>query len=82
MKLHNIHVTPNIGKKVMTDLDFSKASSPNWIPVVVLQNCEPELSYVSTDLFNMSFEESCSPSCWKDSFVVPAFLVHLKQLEQ
>ena len=29
VKLHNIHVTPNIGKKVMTDLDFSKASSPN-----------------------------------------------------
>ena len=29
MKLHNTHVTPNIAKKVMTDLNFSKASGPN-----------------------------------------------------
>ena len=31
-------------KKVITNLDSSKASGPDCIPVVVLKNCEPELS--------------------------------------
>ena len=28
----------------LTDLDWSKASGPDFIPVVVLKNCELELS--------------------------------------
>ena len=39
-------------KKVITNLDTSKASGPDCIPVVVLKNCEPELSYVLAKLFN------------------------------
>ena len=31
---------------------LSKASGPNCIPVVVLKNCEPELSYILAELFN------------------------------
>ena len=46
MKLHNISVTPKMVKKVIMNLDLSKASGPDCIPVVVLKNCEPELSYV------------------------------------
>ena len=38
LKLHNISVTPKIVKKVKTNLDSSKASSPDCIPVVVLKN--------------------------------------------
>ena len=34
-KLHNISVTPKIVKKVITNLDLSKASGPDCIPVVV-----------------------------------------------
>ena len=45
LKLHNISVTPKMAKKVITSLDLSKASGPDCIPVVVLKNCEPELSY-------------------------------------
>ena len=41
-------------KKVVTNLDSSKASGPDCIPVVVLKNCEPELSYILTELFNVS----------------------------
>ena len=43
LKLHNISVTPKMVKKVIMNLDLSKASGPNCIPVVVLKNCESEL---------------------------------------
>ena len=43
-KLHNIYVTPTMVKKVITNLDLSKASDPDCIPVVALKNCEPVLS--------------------------------------
>ena len=33
--------------------DLSKASGPDCIPVVVLKNCEPELSYLLADLFRL-----------------------------
>ena len=43
------------------------------IPVVVLKNCEPELSYILVELFNKCLQESCFPDCWKVSLVVPVF---------
>ena len=61
-----------VGKVVM-NLDFSKASGPDCIPVVVLKNCEPELSYILAELFNKCLKESCFPDCWKVSSVVPVF---------
>ena len=33
--------------------DSSKASGSNCIPVVVLKNCELEVSYILSVLFNM-----------------------------
>ena len=50
-----------------------KASGPDCIPVVVLKNCEPELSYILAELFNKSLKESCFPDCWKVSWVLPVF---------
>ena len=44
LKLHNISITPKMVKKVITNLDLSKVSVPDCIPVVVLKYCEPELS--------------------------------------
>ena len=60
-------------KKVIMNLDSSRASSPDCIPVVDLNNCEPELSYILAELFHMCLKESCFPDCWKVSFVVPVF---------
>ena len=40
---------------------------------MVLKNCEPELSYILAELFNMCLKESCFPDCWKVSLVVPVF---------
>ena len=73
LKLHNISITPKMVKKIITNLDSSKVSSPDCIPVVVLKNCEPELSYILTKLFNKCLKESCFPDCWKVSSVVPVF---------
>ena len=55
------------------NLDSSKVSGPDCIPVVVLKICEPELLYILADLFNMCLKESCFPCCWKVSLVVPVF---------
>ena len=60
-------------KKVIKNLDLSKASGPDCIPVVVLKNCEPEFSYILAELFNKCLKESCFPDCWKVSSVVPVF---------
>ena len=60
-------------KKGIMNLYSSKASGPDCIPVVVLKNCEPELSYILAELFNMWLKESCFPDCWNVSSVVPAF---------
>ena len=60
-------------KKVKTKLGSSKASGPDGIPVAVLNNCEPKLSYILAELFNMCLKEFCFPDCWKISSVVPVF---------
>ena len=73
LKLHKISVIPKMVKKVIMNLDLSKASGPDCIPVVVVKNCEPELSYILAELFNMCLKESCFPDCWKASSVVPVF---------
>ena len=73
LKLHNISITPKMINKVITNLDSSKASGPDCIPVVVLKNCEPELSYILAKLFNNCLKESYFPDCWKVSLVAPVF---------
>ena len=73
LKLHNISVTPKMVKKVIMNINLLKASGPECIPVVVLKNCEPELSYILTKLFNKCLKESFFPHCWKVSLVVPVF---------
>ena len=60
-------------KKVITNLDSSKTSGPDCIPVVILKNCEPKLSYILVKIFNNCLKESCFPDCLKVSSVVPVF---------
>ena len=56
-------ITPNMVKKVIMNLDSSKASGADCIPVVVLKNCEPELSYLPAELFKKCLKKSCFPDC-------------------
>ena len=60
-------------KKVISNLDLSKVPGPDFIPVVVLKNREPELLYVLTEFFNKWLKGYCSPDCLKVSSVVPKF---------
>ena len=73
LKLHNISVTTKMNRTVVMNLDLSKASGSDCIPVVVLKNCESELSYILAELFNKCLKESCFPDCWKVSSVAPLF---------
>ena len=71
LKLHNISVTPKVVKKFIMNLDSSRASGPDCIPVVVLKNCESELSYILAKLINKCLKKFFFPDCWKVSSVVP-----------
>ena len=73
LKLHKIFVTPKMVEKVIMNIDLSKTSGPDCILVVVIKNCEPELSYILAELFDKCLKESCFPDCWNVSSVVPVF---------
>ena len=60
-------------KKVIMNLDLSKASGPDCIPVVVLKDCVREHFYILAELFNKCLKESCFSDCWKVSSVAPVF---------
>ena len=83
LKFHNISIIPKMVKKVITNLDSSKKSGPDWIPVVVLKNCEPELSYILTELSNMCLKESCFPDLLllKPTTLLVSFLWLVKSLK-
>ena len=55
------------------ELESSKATGPDKIPVVVLKNLSPELSPILAKLFNKCIQEECFPDCWKLSAVCPVF---------
>ena len=73
LKLHNISVTYQMVKKVITNLDLSKASCPDYIPVMFLKNYEPELWHILAECFSMCLKESYFPDWWKISSVFPVF---------
>ena len=73
LKLCNISITPKMIKKVITNIDSSKASGPDYIPVVILKNCQPEFSYILAELFNKCLKEFCFPDYWKISSVAYVF---------
>ena len=50
LKLHDISVTPKVVKRVIMKLDLSKPCRPDCIPMVVLKNCDTELSYILAEL--------------------------------
>ena len=60
-------------RSFILNLDSSKASGSHCTPVIVLKNCELDLSYILTELFNMCVKEFCFPDCWKVSSVVHVF---------
>ena len=55
------------------NLDLSKTSGLDCVSVVLLRNCEPELSDKLAKLFSKCLKEPCFPHCWKVLSVVPVF---------
>ena len=68
LKMLNVPVTTKLVKKALTNLDLSKVSATECIPV--LRKCEPK-TYIVSLFFNICLKESFFPDCWKFSFVVP-----------
>ena len=58
-------------QKIIFQLDSSKASGPDSIPVTVLQHCAPELSSILSKIFNLCLKTCTFPTCWKQAIVVP-----------
>ena len=73
VKLHSISVTLKIVKKVMTKFHSSKVSGSDCILVMVLKNCEPELSYIPAEVFSTCLMESSFWDSWKVLLVAPVF---------
>ena len=42
LEWHNIPVTLNMVMKVITNLDSSKVTDPDWFSVMALKNCDQE----------------------------------------
>ena len=73
LRLHNIFVNLKMVQKFVMNLDLSKASGSDCIPVVVLKKCKPKLSYILAQIFNKCLKESYFLDCWKFSPVVYIF---------
>ena len=69
--LSTIKVTVKQVRVFIDKLSTSKATDPDEIPVVVLNNTAPELAAILAKLFNRCFNEKCFPSSWKTSSVFP-----------
>ena len=72
-RLTSRKITARMVSHAIYDLDTCKATGPDRIPSIVLKMCSPELSPVLAKLYNKCLAESCFPSCWKSSAVVPVF---------
>ena len=72
-KLENFKVTAKEVSKLIKELDSSKATGPDGIPVIVLKHLSPELSPILAKLFNNCLKGKTFPSIWKTSMVCPVF---------
>ena len=70
LKLHNISVAPKMIKRVIMNLDLSKSSGLDCIPMVALNNFEPELSFILAELVTKCLK---GPVFQIVSLVVPVF---------
>ena len=60
-------------EKFTADLDSTKLSNADYIYLAVLKNYELVLSYITTDLFNISMTKLHFLDCWKVSYATPVF---------
>ena len=74
--IYNFFISPTSQFEVfniISNLKSSKASGPNSIPTVILKQFNNEISYVLSNLFNLSFSTGVFPDVLKISSVLPLF---------
>jgi hypothetical protein len=57
--------------KTFKQVNIHKAAGPDGFPGCLLQACAGQLAGVFTDIFNMSLIESVTPTCFKQTTIVP-----------
>ena len=72
-EISTMRITVRMVARIISQLDASKATGPDNIPAIVLKKCSAELSPVLSKLYNKCLAESCFPTHWKFSTVVPAY---------
>ena len=80
-RLDNIVINPSIVKKVLQNLDPSKASGPDEIGNRVLKLCADSLCNPLSLIFNKSLELGIFPDQWKEALVTAIFKKADRQLK-
>ena len=80
-RIDSINITPSIVKKVLLNLDPSKASGPDEISNRVLKLCADSLCVPLSNLFNKSLSQGLFPDQWKDALVSAIFKKADRQLK-
>ena len=58
-------------RKVLVQVNASKSSGPDGIPVIILKSCAPELAPVLNKLFQISYNLGIFPSSWELTHIFP-----------
>ncbi|KAK3512518.1 hypothetical protein QTP70_015651 [Hemibagrus guttatus] len=58
-------------RKAFRRTDTMKAAGPDGISGRVLRDCTDQLAPVFTEIFNLSWEQSVTPTCLKQTIIVP-----------
>ena len=60
-------------KKLLSDLDISKASGLDGVPSFILKHCVDEISYVLKVIFTRSLSTGVLPSDWQKANICAIF---------
>ena len=69
--LHSVRFRPTTVRRLLRQLDPSKATGPDGVPSRVLKECAEPLALPLSDLFSLCFRCGTQPSTWKIANVVP-----------
>ena len=71
--LPNINITTAGVKKLLLDLDPTKAMGPDGIPPKVLKELAEEVAPILTIIYKSSLRTGCVPEDWRTAYVTPIF---------
>ena len=71
--IDNLVVTEDGVRKLLQNINTSKAAGPDLIPNIVLKQCAKEIAPSLTSIFNESIETGAIPKDWRDANISPIF---------